>query len=66
MRRVRVTKEKLYSEERKRERAPEITKRWAGQLTTMEKQNGNREKKETVCSSNPTFWGGVWGGVWGG
>jgi hypothetical protein len=45
---VRVTKEKLYSMEKKRRRASGIMKKVSGQLKIIEKQKGKREKKETA------------------
>jgi hypothetical protein len=44
MARVRVTKERLYCEERRRGRASGIMTEVTGKLKSMETQKGNKEK----------------------
>jgi hypothetical protein len=47
MKRVRVTKKRIHSEERKK-KSNRNQKRGTGQLQSMEKQKSYREKLETV------------------
>jgi hypothetical protein len=53
MRRVRVTKDKLYSLEGKRGKASETLKRATGHLKSLEKQKGYQRKIGNSLQSSP-------------
>jgi hypothetical protein len=53
VRKVRTTKKRLYSEEKKMGRALGIKTNMSGKLKSMQKEKGNLEKYKAIHNYNP-------------